>query len=140
MHHERERLETFQPWPDTIWDTRILACSGCYSTYINDIPYLNCHFCNYSITHYPELEGEISQHRYFSPSCPLIQAQNTNNVPIDKDSFLSDILTPPPQYNPIKIAFPFSPTHLPHTYFHLLYLKDTLTPSKGHIEFKTLPI
>ena len=80
---KKNRLLTFADWTCEIVDKEQLAMTGFYSMCHKD--YVRCNFCSVTICDWEEGDEVLSEHKKWSPMCPLITNWPTMNIPIDQD-------------------------------------------------------
>lgn len=93
LHREDVRLVTFdnEHWDVPFLDKGKLAQIGFY--YIGPQDTVKCHFCRVEIGKWEEDDDCFTEHSRWSPSCPLLRRQQTDNVPINAEE-LNQILPP----------------------------------------------
>lgn len=89
LNTEAARLNTFFTWKKTYIDENKLACLGMY--YVGPRDRVKCYFCGVVIFNWEEKDDELGEHLKFSPHCPLLRQQKTNNQPLD-ESLLQNLL------------------------------------------------
>lgn len=96
LAHERHRLLTFDfdCWPHDFINPRKLAKSGFY--YVGPYDQVQCFFCNVRIWKWEMGDNEVTEHRRWSPQCPLLERRETTNVPIKPIITQSDDVPPRP--------------------------------------------
>lgn len=100
MGKELERLKTFGNWPHSFIDPGILAKTGFYYTGYYD--QVTCHFCDIALNYWQRGDGEVGEHRRWSPECDLLQRRNTNNVPLGPIFQLNALLSRDGGYDGIR--------------------------------------
>lgn len=98
---ESVRLRTFNAdnWPHGAFlDPNILAQTGLY--FIGPGDTLKCHFCKVEIRCWRQDDDEIEEHLRFSPSCPLLIREATDNIPIDEELLNEALPILPPRFPP----------------------------------------
>ena len=84
MHIEANRLKTFKSWPLKYICEKVLAKNG--FLYIGVADRVLCNFCKLGLEQWEPNDMVEEEHRKWSPKCPFILGQQTNNVPIiEKD-------------------------------------------------------
>lgn len=97
LNKEHDRYQTFDyRWPHAFLNTRILAKIGFY--YIGPSDQVQCFFCKVKVSHWEPEDNEVSEHRRWSPNCPLLKRRETSNIPCEPISEL-DSLLPPMSYD-----------------------------------------
>lgn len=93
LNREDVRLVTFdnESWDVPFLNKAKLAQIGFY--YIGPQDTVKCHFCRVEIGKWEADDDCFTEHSRWSPSCPLLRRQQTDNVPIDADD-LNQILPP----------------------------------------------
>lgn len=93
LNREDVRLQTFEneSWDVPFLNTSQLAQIGFY--YIGPQDTVRCHFCRVEIGKWEPDDHCFTEHSRWSPSCPLLRRQQTDNVPIDAEA-LNQILPP----------------------------------------------
>lgn len=97
LHKEVDRLKTFHKdrWPLAFLQPQKLAQLGFY--YIGPEDTVKCHFCRVEIGKWEPEDNCFSEHSRWSPSCPLLRRQQTDNVPINAEEL--DQILPPVTYD-----------------------------------------
>lgn len=82
---ELERLRSFETFPHKDkMETKLMALTGLF--YLGCGTSTDCYFCDLNIPSWePDCNRIIYQHYRFSPSCPLLNRQPTNNIAIDQE-------------------------------------------------------
>ncbi|ETN65792.1 hypothetical protein AND_002425 [Anopheles darlingi] len=94
MNYESNRLRTFEEdWLIRHILPEILARYGFYYTGSRDN--VRCHFCSIKLGAWEEGDEVITEHLRWSPYCPLMRKQPTQNVPLDPH-FLENVPDPTP--------------------------------------------
>lgn len=93
LNREEVRLVTFdnENWDVPFLNKSKLAQIGFY--YIGPQDTVKCHFCRVEIGKWEADDDCFTEHSRWSPSCPLLRRQQTDNVPIDAEA-LNQILPP----------------------------------------------
>lgn len=93
LNREEVRLQTFdnENWDVPFLNKSRLAQIGFY--YIGPPDTVKCHFCRVEIGKWEPDDDCFTEHSRWSPSCPLLRRQQTDNVPIDAED-LNQILPP----------------------------------------------
>lgn len=91
MRNELERLKTFKHWPHLFIDAGILAKTGFYYSGLFD--QVICQFCKLTLQYWQRGDGEVGEHRRFSPECDLLQRRDTSNVPLGPRFQLNELLS-----------------------------------------------
>lgn len=89
FNREEERLKTFDSWYLNWIDKVQLAQTGMY--YSGESDKVKCHFCKVIIGQWEPNDIPVSEHLRFSPNCPLLRHQTTENIPINMETLL-DVL------------------------------------------------
>lgn len=100
LNYEVNRLKTFNAnWPHAFIIPRILAKIGFY--YIGPHDQVKCHFCEALVSSWEMGDNEVTEHRRWSPNCPLVNQNNTLNVPLEPTFELDELLRKlqPANYN-----------------------------------------
>lgn len=79
-HEERNRLATFHSWPYAAPVSEQLALHGFYR--IDEEDGVRCHFCGIELHQWEPSDNVFAEHLKWSPQCPLVCKQPTNNVPV----------------------------------------------------------
>lgn len=91
LNEEEKRLETFnEDWPHAFILPHILAKVGFYYTGPSD--QVKCYFCNINVNSWEMGDNEINEHSRWSPNCPLLNGQNTSNIPKEPISELNELI------------------------------------------------
>ncbi|XP_049539589.1 death-associated inhibitor of apoptosis 1-like [Anopheles darlingi] len=93
MNYETNRLQTFTGWNNAHIRPEALARYGFFYTGSRDN--VRCHFCNIQAGGWEQGDSVIAEHLRWSPYCPLMRKQPTQNVPIDPQ-FLDSVPDPSP--------------------------------------------
>lgn len=93
LNREDARLVTFENdnWDVQFLNKRKLAQIGFY--YIGPQDTVKCYFCKVEIGKWEQDDDCFTEHSRWSPSCPLLRRQQTDNVPIDAEQ-LNQVLPP----------------------------------------------
>lgn len=91
--YERYRLTTFiDNWPHAYVSPGILAKVGFH--FIGSHDQVMCHFCKVKVRSWKMGDNEVAEHFRWSPNCPLLLQQFTENVPIGPVLELNKLLAP----------------------------------------------
>jgi ssDNA-binding Zn-finger/Zn-ribbon topoisomerase 1 len=86
MHHkmkfEKFRLESFKNWPVPYIDVYELAKDGFYFLGLEDR--VECTFCLIKIKNWEAENTARDEHLKWSPQCPIVKGNQTDNVPLIK--------------------------------------------------------
>jgi len=86
MHHqmkfEKYRLESFKNWPIPYIDVFELAKDGFYFLGLQDR--VKCTFCQILLNNWEADDTARDEHKKWSPQCPIVQGNPTDNVPLIK--------------------------------------------------------
>lgn len=85
FNSETCRYRTFRNFPFSFPNKCTLALAGFY--YIGPGDDVRCHFCRILINRWEQGDDVFKEHRRWSPSCPLICGEQTDNVPINPRLF-----------------------------------------------------
>lgn len=92
MNFEQKRWTTFDNnWPHTFLSPRILAKSGFF--YVGPHDRVKCNFCRIHLENWEQDDNEILEHFRWSPYCPLLNQNQTTNVPIEPNAELIELLS-----------------------------------------------
>lgn len=92
LRKEIIRLESFDDeWKSEFVSKNDLAKYGFYNLKRGD--FVKCHFCKVEIGIWEKNDNVIYEHLRWSPLCPLMRKEKTNNEPID-ESFLDNVSEP----------------------------------------------
>lgn len=97
LNREEARLVTFdnENWNVPFLNKSKLAQIGFY--YIGPRDTVRCHFCRVEIGMWEPDDDCFTEHSRWSPSCPLLRRQQTDNVPIDAEDL--NLILPPITYD-----------------------------------------
>jgi hypothetical protein len=80
MHLESNRLKTFHHWPLDFICKKELAKDGFF--YMGKSDLVRCHFCKIGLQDWQMTDDVRAEHTKWSPECPFILGQRTNNIPL----------------------------------------------------------
>lgn len=82
LRFETNRLATFFSCDSITACRTILAETGFFWLGPGDL--VECYFCHIQITNWAPGDDEVIEHIRYSMNCPLLNREQTNNVPIDQ--------------------------------------------------------
>jgi len=86
LQDENIRLSTFEKWPLSFLSKNTLAENGFY--YKGEEDHVICIFCGVEIGFWEEGDDPVSEHKKYSPNCPIFQPQTDaklRKAPIGED-------------------------------------------------------
>lgn len=92
LNYETCRYKTFAQFPLRVPSKCTLALAGFY--FVGPVDDVRCQFCKVLINGWGASDNVFHKHKLFSPHCPLMMRQKTNNVPSNVTLFETLLMQP----------------------------------------------